>query len=277
MAYKFAWVTDPHLNFLDRYRRQEFYETLFPYNGVLITGDIAEADSVCNIIREMYLEIKKPIYFVLGNHDFYKGDVSSVKANINALCAESELKGNVIYLTESPCYVRPNNESVIIGVDGWADAREGDFHSEKVRLNDSVYIKDLKFAQHLGGHKGLGQIMAELSDKDTDALDYMIEDIMMQLPDTKNITILTHVPPFRETCLYDGKISGKDFLPFFCNKRLGEMLTCKAILFPDVQFHVFAGHTHGESKPYYPRENLRVEVGGAEYRYPNIAGEIEYE
>ncbi|PCH54758.1 MAG: serine/threonine protein phosphatase, partial [Legionellales bacterium] len=52
---KLAWLTDIHLNFLEQDVRQEFYLEIIKTNcdAILITGDIAEAPSLCEILKEM--------------------------------------------------------------------------------------------------------------------------------------------------------------------------------------------------------------------------------
>lgn len=72
---KLTWITDVHLNFLKKDERIDFYHTLIvtDSNGVVISGDIAEAISIELILKEMASTIQKPIYFFLGNHDYYRG------------------------------------------------------------------------------------------------------------------------------------------------------------------------------------------------------------
>ena len=45
---KLAWLTDVHLNFLDADERKKFYQEIINIEceGVLISGDIAEAPSI---------------------------------------------------------------------------------------------------------------------------------------------------------------------------------------------------------------------------------------
>ena len=71
---KLAWATDIHLNFLEFADRKRFYQDIVAIksNAVLVSGDIAEAPNVSEILEEMAQHIAKPIYFVLGNHDFIK-------------------------------------------------------------------------------------------------------------------------------------------------------------------------------------------------------------
>jgi predicted MPP superfamily phosphohydrolase len=78
---KLIWLTDIHLNFLDVNAREKFYHEIADTycDAVLISGDIAEAPSITKILKEVVNKIKKPIYFVLGNHDYYRGEISEVK------------------------------------------------------------------------------------------------------------------------------------------------------------------------------------------------------
>lgn len=57
-----AWLTDIHLNFLDIDERQKFYQEIInsEVDGVLISGDIAEAPSIKNILQELANFIEKP-------------------------------------------------------------------------------------------------------------------------------------------------------------------------------------------------------------------------
>ena len=75
---KLAWLTDLHLNFIAPKERLAFYQTIVDtkIDAVLVSGDSAEAPSLCDIFLEMVHAIGKPIYFVLGNHDYYRGSVA---------------------------------------------------------------------------------------------------------------------------------------------------------------------------------------------------------
>src|SRR5262249_47567983 len=93
MYMKIAWLTDIHLNFLDRNSRKRFYEFLVISKAdlVMISGDIAEAPSVKDILTEMGKEINRPIYFVLGNHDYYFGYVQEVRDEMTQLSSSNPL------------------------------------------------------------------------------------------------------------------------------------------------------------------------------------------
>ena len=49
-----------------------------------------EADSVAQLLTEMATAFEVPLYFVLGNHDFYRGSIAGVRDSVAKLCATSE-------------------------------------------------------------------------------------------------------------------------------------------------------------------------------------------
>ena len=71
---RYGWLTDIHLNFLSPAQRRQFYACLraAELDGLLIGGDIGEAPSVVHYLTELEEAFPGMIYFVLGNHDFYK-------------------------------------------------------------------------------------------------------------------------------------------------------------------------------------------------------------
>jgi predicted phosphodiesterase len=60
---KIAWLTDIHLNFLDTGTRSHFYNRVMKSDAdkILITGDIAEAKDVCELLKEFSQHTNKPI------------------------------------------------------------------------------------------------------------------------------------------------------------------------------------------------------------------------
>ena len=196
---KLAWLTDIHLNFLDSGARKEFYQQIVnaQYQKVLISGDIAEAPCLVSLLNEMAEQIKKPIYFVLGNHDYYDGQVNEVREAMAALTEKSEY---LFWLPTSGAQ-QLDEETILIGQDGWADGRLGDYQNSRVVLNDSRWIADL-FQTKILGKFHLLEKMSQLADIDAKQLRNDLLDAAKFNP--KNILILTHVPPFKEACLYEG-------------------------------------------------------------------------
>jgi Icc-related predicted phosphoesterase len=88
------------------------------------------------------------------------------------------------------------------------------------------------------------------------------------------VILLTHVPPFRESCWHEGRISSDDFLPHFTCKAVGDVLLEIVESRRDRELTVLCGHTHGRGEVEI-LPNLRVVTGGAEYGKPELQRVIE--
>jgi hypothetical protein len=87
--------------------------------------------------------------------------------------------------------------------------------------------------------------------------------------------VLTHIPPFEEVCLYGGKRSNKDYLPFYSCKATGDVLLAFAKEYPTINIIVLCGHTHSAAE-YQPLPNLLVKCGKSEYYRPKIQEILEF-
>ena len=262
---KLVWLTDIHLNFLDEEERFRFYQDILKTNGdvVLISGDIADAPSIVEILKEMAGQIKKPIYFVLGNHDYYRGQIDKVKTAITALSKAEKL---LYWLPASGPQILKKN-LILLGQDGWADGRYGDYQNSQVSLNDSRMIADL-FQKKILGKYQLLEKMQQLADADAEQLHNDLKQAISQ-HQPKKFIVLTHVPPFKEACFHEGKVSGEDWLPYFSSKATGDVLTQFAKENASIEFLVLCGHTHSEGH-YQPLDNLMVKAGKSEYFQPGV-------
>lgn len=261
---RLAWLTDIHLNFIEVDARQKFYQEIInaQCDGVLISGDIAEAINIEAILVEMTEFIKKPIYFVLGNHDYYRGQINEVRKAITVL---TESYKNIFWLPAVGLQ-KLDNDTFLIGQDGWADGRLGDYTNSRVVLNDSRMISDLFQAKIIGKYELLEK-MRHLADEDSMRVQTDLEQAISHNP--KKIIVLTHVPPFKEACMHQDKIINDDWLPYFSSKSMGDVLTKIAQDNPKINFLILCGHTHSEAN-YQWNDNLTVEVGKAEYYRPEI-------
>jgi predicted phosphodiesterase len=121
---RIGWLTDIHLNFAPSKRRNGFYAEVRKKNldSLLIGGDVVEADSVIPFLSEIENELEMPIYFVLGNHDFYRGSITAVREAVIQHVTTSRWlhwlpASGVVALT-------PN--TALVGHDSWADGHLGD-------------------------------------------------------------------------------------------------------------------------------------------------------
>ena len=261
---KLAWLTDIHLNFINDEERQKFYADILATScdALLISGDIAEAPSLTDLLNEMAAQIKKPIYFIVGNHDYYRGTIGDVRKELTTLSAANAC---LFWLPSSGLQQLPHN-TILLGQDGWADGRLGDYQNSTVSLNDSRMIADL-FQEKMLGRQQLLQKMQELADLDANALKNDLAEAVKQQP--QMIIVLTHVPPFKEASQHMGQISDDHYLPYFSSKTMGELLLSFAQANPSIEFLVLCGHTHSKAL-YQPCSNLIIKAGTAEYYQPAI-------
>lgn len=270
---KLAWLTDIHLDSLSCQNRRDFYHQVSDLepDAILISGDIADGEKLEVILHEMICVLQIPIYFVLGNHDYYHSSIRYIRDTIPLLCKDEY---NLKWLPDEYIAQKLNSDTFLVGIDGWADGKYGDYVNSDICLNDSLFIEELKKSRILG-KRHLWQTMESLADDDVGVLeDDLKRAIHSHYPPPKNIIILTHVPPFEESCLHEGKPTHPDYLPFFASKTMGDMLLKFAQNNKDIEFLCLCGHTH--SRAYFkPLDNLVVKTGGATYGKPEIQEIIE--
>ena len=120
---RLAWATDIHLNFLTATDRRRFLESVRgQMDALVISGDIAESNSVGEMLRQIDAWLERPVYFVLGNHDCYRGSVAGTRASVSEMVNVSK---NLVYLSGAGV-VELTLNTCLVGHDGWTDARLGD-------------------------------------------------------------------------------------------------------------------------------------------------------
>ena len=257
---RLAWLTDIHLNFLDSRRVKEFCRSVAGHDpdAVLISGDIGDASTIKIYLWILEDEIGRPIYFVLGNHDFYHGSIAGVREAIQELSDRSDH----LHWLPSISVVRLTEETCLIGIDSWADGRLGNYEKSHVMLNDYNLIKELTGLDQNARRVKLNELgdsaAAELRDILPEALDRF-----------RHVILLTHVPPFKEACWHKGALSNDDWLPHLGCKVVGETLIEFMRRYGDREMTVLCGHTHSAgSDRILP--NLSVKTGGAVYGSPRL-------
>jgi predicted MPP superfamily phosphohydrolase len=237
-----TWLTDIHLNFMRPLALRAFYGRVKDERPdlLLVTGDIGEADSVRRFVDE--LTAIAPIYYVLGNHDYYRSNIQAVRASLPTGWLPAQ----------GP--VRLDDRTVLVGIDGWGDARCGDLAST-VQLSDWQLIED--FAPVRYDRKARIELLQELGTAEAFALG----ELLAQAPASDHLVVLTHVPPFAEACVYDGAQSEPAWLPWFTCIATGEVLAEYARAHARKRITVLCGHSHGAGVC-RPEPNLEVRTGG---------------
>lgn len=258
--FRLAWLTDIHLNFLKPAPLRSFLASLRKCraDAFLVTGDIAESTDVCEYLEQLDDVLERPLYFVLGNHDFYFGSIRETRRRVCELCRE---RPRLTYLTHES-FVPLSDDLALVGHDGWADARVGDYARSPVMLNDYQLIEELAGFDKMARL----EVLRRLGDE---AGEHVRREVPAALQRHATVVFATHVPPLREACWHEGRISDDEWSPHFTCLAAGQALTDVMRRHPARRLVGLCGHTHGSGAT-RPLENLEIHTGGAEYGFPAI-------
>ncbi|MBI4027136.1 MAG: metallophosphoesterase [Verrucomicrobia bacterium] len=262
------WLTDLHLDFVD----EETWERLIADcrrhdpECILLTGDIATSRDARSWLRRLSDTFPRPIYFVLGNHDYYQSSILETEQMMDVLCENRadrlhRLDGRVIRLTPT---------MGLVGCGGWGDGRAGAGVNSNVDLSDFEVIEDLSRSRDKAA---LFKTLARLGDRAADLLKPVLKQALAEFP---HVIVLTHVPPFMQAAWHQGRPSDSDFAPHFTCIATGQVLLDAARRHRNKRITVFCGHTHSPGF-HTPIANLEVHTGGADYGRPCVNGLIQLE
>ena len=96
----------------------------------------------------------------------------------------------------------------------------------------------------------------------------------MALAKYDRVFFATHVPPLREACWHEGRISDDHWSPHFTCLAMGQALLEVMRDFPAKQLTVLCGHTHGAGEC-RPAPNIEILTGGAIYGVPELVRTFE--
>ncbi|MEW6364148.1 MAG: metallophosphoesterase [Acidobacteriota bacterium] len=262
---RIAWLSDVHLNFLTPREAVGFLKSVVRLepDAVLIGGDIGEAPTVEEYLWEISDTLARPVYFVLGNHDYYGGSIAGVRTRASHICRAVP---NLRWLSEAGV-VELTGNTALVGDGGWADGRNGDYASSAVMLNDYLLIDEFAGL----GRSARLRLLNRLGDESAEHLRKVLPRAFDSHP---QVILLTHVPPFREGCWHEGKISNDSYLPHFSCRAAGDALVELMRERPQRSLTVLCGHTHSPGTAQI-LPNLLVRTASAEYGKPVVQDLIE--
>lgn len=283
---KYAFLTDIHLDCLTHEKLNDFLVACADpsIDHYLISGDIAQAPSVESFLKVMADAWDRPITFCLGNHDFWHGSIKGVRNRISEVCRKQHIF-DIHYVTHAE-YFSLSSTTALVGHDGWYDGLHGDARYSSFLMNDWWNIKEFKDVLEplsaIEYKKGprLDMIsrmrVIELCQRlASEAATHVKKGINAAVASGyQKILILTHIPPWNEAHVHEGRPGGNYAAPWFTSKIMGDMLEEIAKKNPDVEFTVLCGHTHGRiDVALLP--NLTCRVGGADYINPRVQFIVE--
>ena len=264
---KLAWLTDPHLNFAGTLKVEALLAQLRAWapDALLVSGDLGEAHDLEGWLLQLTYEAKLPVYFVLGNHDFYGSSIAQVRHDVRALC---QAHPSLVWLGGLSEPVVLSSRVALVGHDGWGDGRAGDVMGTRVMLNDFVQIQELR---------GLGraQLAGRLAALGDEAAAHLGEQAKLALSSSPEVLVVTHVPPFVEAAWYEGHPSDDQWAPFFVCQAVGRALEALMRERPTQRMTVLCGHTHSAGEAWI-LPNLLVRTGEAVYRHPKLQAPLRW-
>jgi len=234
---RFVWLSDTHLNtVILPFLKQRFIDAIDAQkqlDGVFLTGDISSGLWIEHDLEMLARAVNCPVYFVLGNHDYHRRFISSVRADVSNLCKKIS---NLRWMTEQDV-ISINDEVAIIGADGWYDARYGDpkllkYTTDWLMVLDFYRLSSMD--DRVSAFRALAQESAMMIEKRLESA----------LESHKTVYILTHFPPWKEATRAEGTSMEKFWLPYNTNDALGRAIERAAHGRKKKRIVVLAGHTH---------------------------------
>lgn len=226
-------------------------------DAVVLTGDIGEGSTLEKTIAYILGIIQVPLYFILGNHDYYKASFDySDELSIQLMETFSTKGIEAIYLDRTTTKIGNCN---IVGVNGYADGRAGNIYTSGL-FN---YMNDFRL---IGNFIGVWPNRDEVLKVMQEQADLSSEYMKKTLPTlTGRTLIFTHVPPWPEACV-SRHGDGETAWPFYVNKKLGETIEDFG---KHLEIEVYCGHTHRKFQGKIA-DNIWVSVSGSDYGNPEI-------
>lgn len=263
-----AWITDLHLERHKPFAAKPLGEYLvkdYEFDALLITGDISHAPRLKKDLLGLRDGIAKPIYYVLGNHDYYGSSVAKTKEELATLLEE-----NLTFLDSSPI-VSVDDGVTLCGVGGMYDIRFGMAEASTFIMPCNEQVEEFSGFGRKDRLKRI-ELIRKIADDDAMLAKQKLTEAAKV---SQKVYFATHYPPFRETCLDGGgKISSDITIPFFGSKVMGDVLTEVSSKYPNTQFVVLCGHTHNATEQNIS-SNLNVRVGKSEIGFPDVSAILE--
>lgn len=255
---KLLWLTDLHLDKADEAKQQELFGDLRgrDADAAVITGDISDARGLPGHLRELGRALApRPVYFVLGNHDFYGSSFADADRAVAGLVAEQPNlrhlgQGEVVGLT---C------DNALVGHRGWADGRAGWGILSGLHNRDREAIADMRGLSDRAAFDLMG-VLGRTSAA------YFREILPYALACYQRVFVATHAPVVEQAAIYCGRRCGPRHLPHYVNRSAGAALAGIAKYYPKNRITVLCGHTHSAARA-KAGANVEVLVGP-----PGVAG-----
>lgn len=238
-------------------------------DGLLLTGDISTGPKITGHLTALDRELRLPVYFVAGNHDFYGTSVAAGRQQLKGLC---EIVPGLRYMSVLP-YMTIGSDTALVGHDGWYDALNGDWRMTNFLMNDWRKIQEFADVAPwnpatidlLGGRPSMASIVGVARKLSYEAALHVAACIAAAARSHRSIVVITHVPPWENVTLH----TRPGYTSWYTSKLMGDTLAVAAKKLSRHTFTVLCGHTHSRWSGKLA-SNMHVHVGGAKYGAPEV-------
>jgi len=229
---KYLWFTDTHLLPFNRFKMLNTILDEKPA-GVFLTGDISNSSyTLMGDLDFLGKRIGRPLYFVLGNHDYHFSSIHKTHQGVRELCQKHR---NLIWMTEADI-VPLNEEVALIGSEGWYSC-EGDSSYLKWTfdwwlINEFENMPDMK--SRIEAFKWLAEQSANV----------LSERLERALENYKTVYLLSHFTSWKEANRCSSLLSEAFWEPYNTNIPLG--LALEKVMVTRKKRHLVClmGHSH---------------------------------
>jgi predicted phosphodiesterase len=272
---RLIWLTDIHLDRLPdggagRFGH-EVHEAHWDANLILVTGDVAEAGSFKPLLEEFASGAGIPVRFVLGNHDFSGSSIREVRARAASMTDQARW-----LVSHGSEWLDHQGGTLLLGHDGWYDAREGRLSSRSIVDPDFSTILDFAGKSPTAFQAAARSVADRFVQETREMFTSVLDGHDSSTRGVRRIVFATHVPPYPQAAWHMDKPSDDFWLPWMCSQAMGDLLDDVSSRHPAVEFTVLCGHTHSPGE-YQRSKNLLILTGQAEYGAPRVSGTFTFE
>lgn len=256
---KLAWLTDIHANHLSKKELEHFLASVWLKHpdAVLVGGDTSDGNF--EFLERIAKLLKLPVYYVLGNHDFYGMDLGGVYK-----IAETTTEPSNLHYLPAVGPVNLEQGAKLIGIGGWGDAKCG-LLEEAEGIADMEYIDEFRgMSKNSPSYKAL---LNELGEEQANGLEAQLLSLK-KAPHT--LVILTHVCPFPWAAYYDGKLSSPIWQPHFVWGAGGRVIAEYAKKNPTRRIVCLTGHSHSKGEVTKQGNIVVIAGNGSDYGKPQF-------
>lgn len=260
---KYLWYTDTHIKPWTRHKLLNSILDGKP-RAVFITGDIGYGPNLISDLEYLGEKAGRPIYFVLGNHDYHGSSIEKVHEAVRKTCTKYK---NLIWMTDAGA-VPLTDEIALIGTEGWYDARIGNTDFLTYTF-DWFLTEDFKKLPTMDARI---QLFRKLADESAEKLTIVLDKAIREY---KTVYLLTHFPPWREANRDSGTFLEKFWLPYNVNLALGQAIEKVMAEHMKRNLIVLSGHTHTDCWIHVSR-SIECRVNAASYLGSSRNEEVIY-